>query len=311
MKTYYYAVLALFTLVSCETIIDLDIDFDETQMAVNAVFRDLRDPADSSVIVWVSDVLHPLSKRRINKYLTDGTHVALFENGQFVENLQKVEQIRIDYDWMTGRFDTLVSGYFKSTIPLTPGNVYKIEANHPGKKEVSHTYTHVPRVIPSSVKLTNPFTGEVTITFNNPEGVQTFLIALTAKSNNPASWEWAEFTCLDPNFQAYTFTGFDPLEPDSSAFYTRFGFYVDNTSQPIQNQTIKLNIRNYNPSMLQNIQIEFGAVSESFPRYVASYVAYYYSEDSFFSTPEPIFGNSSTGIGVSIGFNTGKFNIQP
>ncbi|GCD77254.1 hypothetical protein JCM31826_07360 [Thermaurantimonas aggregans] len=311
MKKNLIAILALTTLFSCETIIDLDIDFDETQMAVNAVFCDQRVPGDSSVIVWVSDVLHPLSKRRINKYLTDGTTVALFENGQFVENLQKVEQIRIDFDWVTGRTDTLLSGYFKSTRPLIPGNTYKVVANHPGKKEVSHTYTHVPRVIPTSVKLTNPSTGEVTITFNNPEGIQTYLISITAKSQNPATWEWVEFSCLDPNFQAYSFSGFDPFEPDSSGFYTRFGFYVDNSSQAIQNQTIKLNIRNFDSSLLQKIQIEFGVVSESFPRYVASYFAYYFSEDSFFSTPEPIFGNSSNGIGVSIGLSTGKFNIQP
>lgn len=311
MKKTLMTIFIAAALVSCETIIDLEIEFDETRMAVNAVFRDIREPGDSSVIVWVSDVQHPLSKRRINKYLTDGTSVALFENGQFVENLQKVEQIRIDFDWMTGRIDTLVSGYFKSTHALTPGSTYKIVANHPGKKEVSHTYTHVPRVIPTSVKLTNPSTGEVTITFNNPEGIQIYLISITAKSQNPATWEWVEFACLDPNFQTYSFTGFDPLEPDSSAFFTRFGFYADNTSQSIQNQTIKLNIRNFDPSLLQKIQIEFGAVSESFPRYVASYFAYYYSEDSFFSTPEPIFGNSSNGIGISIGLSTGKFNIQP
>ncbi|MFN4300249.1 MAG: DUF4249 family protein [Thermaurantimonas sp.] len=311
MKKILTFLIAILAITGCETIIDLDIDFDDTRMAVNAVFRDQRSPGDSTIIVWVSDVLHPLSKRRVNTYLTQGTNVALFENGQFVENLQKIEQIRIEYDWMTGRLDTLVSGYFKSIVPLTPGKTYKIVASHPGKKDVSHTYTHVPRVIPTSVKLTNPNTGEVTITFDNPEGIQTYLISTTATSMNPNTWEWVEFTCLDPNFQAYNLSGFDPLEPDSSAFYTRFGFYVDNSSKPTPNQTIKINIRNFNPSLLQKIRIEFGVVSESFPRYVASYFAYYYSEDSFFSTPEPIFGNSSNGIGVSIGLNTGKYPIQP
>ena len=306
-------ILFIFVLVasSCETIIDLDIDFDESKMAVNAVFHDQRNAGDSTITVWVSDVLHPLSKKRIRSYLTDGTLVALYENGQFVENLQKVEHTILDFDWMTGTYDTIKTGYFKSHKPLTAGNTYRIVANHPGKKEVSHTYIHPPRVIPTSIKLTNPSTGEVTITFDNPEGIQTFLISMTAVSTDPWTWEWVEFSCFDPKFQAYNITGLDPLEPDSASFYTRFGFLTDNSAQSYTGQTVKIYIRNFNTTMLQNTQIEFGAVSPDFPRYVASYFAYYMSEDSFFSTPEPIFGNASNGIGISIGLNTGKYQIQP
>lgn len=311
MKKKFILLITLIVISSCETIIDLEIDFDESKMAVNAVFHDQRNTGDSTVIVWVSDVLHPLSKKTIRSYLTEGTIVALYEDGQFVENMQKVDKIVLEYDWVTGTFDTVKSGYFKSHRPLTPGVSYRIVANHPGKEEVYHTYTHPPTVIPTSVKLTNPSTGEVTITFDNPEGIQSFLISITAVSTNPATWEWVEFTCFDPRFQSYNVTGLDPVEPDSAAFYTRFGFLVDNSAQPLSSQSVKINIRNFNPSMLQKIRIEFGAVSQSFPRYVASYFAYYLSEDSFFSTPEPIFGNSSNGIGVCIGLNTGKFDIQP
>ena len=311
MKKVFIVLVSLITASACETIIDLDIDFDETRMAVNAVFHDQRNTGDSTVVVWVSDVLHPLSKKGVKAYLTDGTIVSLYENGQFVENMEKVEKVVLDYDWMTGTVDTLKSGYFKSHRPLTSGGIYKIVVNHPGKKEVSHSYTHPPRVIPTSIKLTNPSTGEVTITFDNPEGIQTYLISMTAGSTDPSSWDWVEFSCFDPKFQAYNITGLDPIEPDSASFYTRFGFLADNAARSVIGQTVKIYIRNFNPSMLSNIRIEFGAVSQSFPRYVASYFAYYASEDSFFSTPEPIFGNASNGIGVSIGLNTGKFEVQP
>lgn len=306
MKKIVSLLVLIMGISACETIIDLDIQFDEKQMAVSAIFWDQRNPGDSTICVWVSDVLHPLAKNTSRVILTDA-EVSLFENGQFIENLQLVIRYKTEFNWQANRFDTIEYGYYKSHHPLTPGHSYKITTNRTGKNEVTHTYIHPPRVLPANVRLTNPENGEVTITFDNPEGIQQFFVSLKSSTGRTDY-----FSSFDPNFQLFRLSDSDDSDIEPGApIVGRYGILSDQNPQPRTQQKFVFFIRDFNSQDLSNFTVEFGAVSESFPRYISSYLSYAYADGSFFSDPEPIFGNASNGLGISIGLNTGNFNIQP
>ncbi|MGK0639841.1 DUF4249 family protein [Schleiferia thermophila] len=306
MKKLVYLLILIMGIAACETIIDLDIQFDDKQMAVSAIFWDQRNPGDSTVCVWVSDVLHPLAKNTSRIILTDA-EVSLFENGQFVENLQPIIRYKQEYNWQNNQIDTIKFGYFKSHHPLTPGYSYKITANRPGKKEVTHFYIHPPRVIPTSVKLTKPEKGEVTITFDNPKGIQQFLVSLKSSTNRTEY-----FSSIDPHFQIFRSSNLDDSEDEPGApVVGRYGILYDKNSQPRSQQQFTFYIRDFDSQNLSNYSVEFGAVSESFPLYIASYLAFINSENTLSTQPEVIYSNASKGLGISMGLNTGNYNIQP
>lgn len=291
MKINNILIIILFSiaLISCEKIIDINIDEKDKKIVVNSIIS-----TDSIVKVNLSKSLNILDNK--NAIFLNNAIVNLYENNVFIQKLTYTEN----------------GNYLANNFYPVVNKTYKIEVKSEGLHDVS-----AQNIIPNKVNINSidtlyknneKFSGiEFTINFTDPANQENYYL-LQTKALVPSDWDYygnpTNFTQQSLAFQS------DDNIVETNLSYGEGGVggegivFSDNL---INGQTypLKINIGFWNfYSDTNKVYIYLSSISKEFYMYLKSYNANIENRNNPFAEPVQVFENVNDGYGIFAGYSS-------
>ncbi len=267
--------LALFTIIGCETIVEVDLPEHKPVLVANSLFSPDR--------LW--EVQLNKSKSSLDRFpisaVTNAT-IEIFDGENLVASLTHVDD-----------------GIYRSTANETPniGNTYTLQASAPGFDPIIAS-----DYVPESVEINsiqtdiNSYPFKVTVHFSDPPNEKNYyqVLVVSEDTNGGSELHPVWFESDDLLFQ--NLDGVDPGE----AFF-------DDSLISGKNYSLVLKTYPHQVEPLAKMYVMLLSVSESYYNYMKSTKFQEDHGDNPFSTPVQVYNNIENGLGVFAGYTVSMF----
>lgn len=302
MEKILFAISVLFfaaILSSCERTVTLDLPEHDPKLVINGLFSN-----DSIWKVAVSRSKGILEDAEFT--FMDNADVKIYEDGSLLEtlSLQTLETTTYS-DFTTIEPQIVELHYYASENVAKPNHEYRVEVAVDGFETASATATLPTPIEISEVTTENLFVdfdegfteqdGNITITFDDPEGENFYELMIFAHQNNGS-------------YPIYLETDDLALSGDAN----KEGQAILFTDEFFEGNSKTLSLTTYNLLPLDaKIIIEMRSISKEVYLYNSSYNNQRWSRDDPFSEPIFVYSNIENGFGIFGGYYTSFFEYIP
>ena len=267
--------LALFTIIGCETIVEVDLPEHEPVLVANSLFS-----PDRLWEVKLNKSKNSLD-RESNRAITNAT-IEIFDGENLVASLTHVDD-----------------GIYRSTANETPniGSTYTLQASAPGFDPiVASDYVPEPVQISSVQTDINSYPFKVTVRFSDPPNEKNYYQVLVISEDTNGSGElhpvWFESDDL-------LFQDLGGVDPGDALF--------DDSLISGKNYSLILKTYPHQVEPMAKMYVMLLSVSESYYNYMKSTKFQEDHGENPFSTPIQVYNNIENGLGVFAGYAVSMF----
>ena len=309
-KILVFVSVILTVLISCETIVEIDLPEKEPVITVNSLFVPFTPPYPQQFKVELTSSVPILDTSNYKTIIPDAT-VYLFENNEIIDTLEYID---------TAEY------YVSSVFPQT-GKNYRLEVSKAGFNNVTCSDIVPERVCFDTATVINyggldsngePFS-EITLSFSDPAGVVNYYEIAVSRAGS-----YNDYFYLSANDEIIT----------SESYYPSILMFDARRPQFLPYNDIKINetpkelkifymppymkiIDGNNESTYINshiIDIHFRSVSENYYKFRTSYLQHLNNKrgDGLFGMNEPInvYTNVENGYGIFAGYQEDIITLQ-
>lgn len=287
---------------SCQTVVELELPDKDPSLVLNCFFNP--DSVFTAEISKSQYVLDNASIKRVNE-----AKVTLFEGSVWIEDLVNVSD-----------------GYYRSSnyIPLV-GKNYSLVVEAPGYKTVN-----AQDFIPATTRILGVDTGsfffesqqffEMKIRFKDPPEEENFYQLQLFTKNYFQNFDSAGNVFFDTTGynQSLGFESHDLVFDDINWFGPSGAVFSDELFSKKGEYTVSVLTYLYGNPMdslskgysADEVKISLKSVSESYYKYVRSYLKYQQSHDNPFAEPVQVYNNINNGYGIFAGFSATSYIMK-
>lgn len=287
-------------LISCETVVDIDLPDNSDKIVVNAVIN-----PDSLILVEVVSTISAVSTNYEYNPIDNAT-VQIYRDNELIEILPHRK----------------VGFYESASHKAVPGATYRIEVESPGYQGVSAVMT-MPNILNSGLTVQLDTTNQISnfeaggekrydleIEFNDPPGENYYqLIPLVTEQYEYYNSETDE---IETFTQISQYGGFwntdDPLIEEDQDYDNSFVFKDVSFEGKTKKMVLKGGL--YNANNVYSITLVMRNISKSFYDYQRSKSLQFWNDGDPFAEPVPVFNNIENGYGIFAGYTEERIEIK-
>lgn len=314
-----YIVLAIFSLMSCETIIEVDIPVEAPKLVANAFIT-----PDSVIKVQVSQSKHVLDLADLK--VVEGATVNIFENGQWKETLQKG-----------------ALGVYTSTFQPSEGNEYTLQVEADAYTSVQASTSIVPKIQIASLEYTTRQTevGTSCVMDSCYTVYDTEYVFEMTFEDDPNETNYYEISGVAPEYYINSMWDDDGNIISEDTIYTIYDLYFYSDDAAVSNGEFAFDEGGYYAEKLAFSDNLFNGKKYTFKFSTTSYHAWQAEEDSMgfylhvktidrarylyyrskelqymnegnpFAEPANVFNNVENGYGIFGSYNANVYLFKP
>lgn len=281
MKKTVLILVSFFFLVSCETVIDVDLPAHKPGIVVNCVMKEGK-PVSASITRSVG-ILDTLEIEIIN-----GADVKLYENGVFVGTLLFNSQEGVDS----------VPGEYRINHNAVAGAEYRLEVSAPAYDPVQAGAT-IPQAVPiashvftenASVNQFGEQMSQLSVTINDPAGIDNYYFLTIIDTTETESGYYFSMESTDPSV-VQTYTGSGILFSDE---------LFDGKTY-----TLKADIPGFSGGtpFSQSMKVVLQTIDRNDFLYQKTFYLHIENEENPFAEPVQVYTNINGGLGIFGGYS--------